>query len=378
MADSSPEVQRQLAEVSALRAQLARLEQSIDSSVGPDYLGKYREFKYRETLFDLFTRQYEIARIDESREGALIQVVDAATAPEVQEQAQAWFHRRGGNRGESPVDRDAPGAAKCMACQDDFSRLIHAEVGGRAGTSGRRVGTAGRPRCSGPAFGGHFWVYNLCSMIEQTTPGTDAAAGAWRCRSGAPGGAAIAGATTGTVATRTVRGAGPEPGQGSLRAAFAARPRPGQGRQLSPQRQQVGLCLCAHPHGAARKDAPDPRLPVAQGSRVRAAAADHRSRCATNWPTRPNEDSNVAEPQRKDLRHRPPRHGRQRPRAPPASRRLRQPAAAHPRRARPARPARGARASWPSSGPTTSSSPRPRSAASRPTTRTAPTSCTRT
>jgi uncharacterized protein involved in exopolysaccharide biosynthesis len=30
----------------------------------------------------LFARQYELARVDESREGALIQVVDLATAPE--------------------------------------------------------------------------------------------------------------------------------------------------------------------------------------------------------------------------------------------------------------------------------------------------------
>jgi len=47
-----------------------------------DYVSKYREFKYQETLFDLFAKQYELARVDESREGALIQVVDPATPPE--------------------------------------------------------------------------------------------------------------------------------------------------------------------------------------------------------------------------------------------------------------------------------------------------------
>ena len=30
----------------------------------------------------MFSRQYELARVDESREGSLIQVVDAATPPE--------------------------------------------------------------------------------------------------------------------------------------------------------------------------------------------------------------------------------------------------------------------------------------------------------
>lgn len=82
MADSAPQVQRQAAELSALRSQLARLERSADNGAGPDYLSKYREFKYRETLFDLFARQYELARVDESREGALIQVVDIALPPE--------------------------------------------------------------------------------------------------------------------------------------------------------------------------------------------------------------------------------------------------------------------------------------------------------
>jgi uncharacterized protein involved in exopolysaccharide biosynthesis len=91
LADSSPEVQQQLAQLSALRAQLARLEQTADANVGPDYLTKYREFKYRETLFELFARQYELARVDESREGALIQVVDVAVPPEYKSKPKRLF-----------------------------------------------------------------------------------------------------------------------------------------------------------------------------------------------------------------------------------------------------------------------------------------------
>ena len=72
LADRAPEV----------RGQLARLEQASDASNGPDYIGKYRDFKYQETLFELYARQFEIARVDESREGSLIQVVDPATPPE--------------------------------------------------------------------------------------------------------------------------------------------------------------------------------------------------------------------------------------------------------------------------------------------------------
>jgi uncharacterized protein involved in exopolysaccharide biosynthesis len=82
LADQAPEVMTQLRAVAALRDQLSRAEQVSDSASGPDYVGKYREFKYQETLFELFSRQYELARVDEAREGALIQVVDTAEAPE--------------------------------------------------------------------------------------------------------------------------------------------------------------------------------------------------------------------------------------------------------------------------------------------------------
>lgn len=82
LADDTPEVRQQQTALAALRVQLAKAEQPADPSNGPDYIGKYREFKYQETLFELYARQFELARADESREGALIQVVDPATAPE--------------------------------------------------------------------------------------------------------------------------------------------------------------------------------------------------------------------------------------------------------------------------------------------------------
>lgn len=82
LADNAPEVMQQQATLSALRRQLASLETSTPQGNDADYIGRYREFKYQETLFDLFARQFELARVDESREGALIQVLDVATAPE--------------------------------------------------------------------------------------------------------------------------------------------------------------------------------------------------------------------------------------------------------------------------------------------------------
>jgi uncharacterized protein involved in exopolysaccharide biosynthesis len=82
LSDGTPEVQQQQNTLAALRSQVAKLEKPADTTGSPDFVGKYREFKYQETLFDLFAKQYELARVDESREGGLIQVVDAASPPE--------------------------------------------------------------------------------------------------------------------------------------------------------------------------------------------------------------------------------------------------------------------------------------------------------
>ncbi len=71
-----------LAELSALRQQLARSEAADAQAASGEYVGRYREFKYQEALFELFSRQYELARVDESREGLLVQVVDVAQPPE--------------------------------------------------------------------------------------------------------------------------------------------------------------------------------------------------------------------------------------------------------------------------------------------------------
>lgn len=83
LTDSAPDFRRAQSELAALRAQLARTEKGVKGgNGGSDYVAKYRDFKYYETLFELMAKQYEIARIDESREGAVIQVVDTALPPE--------------------------------------------------------------------------------------------------------------------------------------------------------------------------------------------------------------------------------------------------------------------------------------------------------
>jgi uncharacterized protein involved in exopolysaccharide biosynthesis len=85
LAESSPDVRQKIAVRDALQAQLADLERSAARSPAQpnsDFIDKYREFKYQEALSEVMARQYEIARVDEAREGALVQVVDIAKPAE--------------------------------------------------------------------------------------------------------------------------------------------------------------------------------------------------------------------------------------------------------------------------------------------------------
>jgi tyrosine-protein kinase Etk/Wzc len=94
--DQNPAVVRLQTEISGLEQQLQKLEN--DSSqrqpgslqlptakvpeLALEYVRKQREVKYHEVLFELIARQYEVARLDESREAPLLQVVDRAVVPD--------------------------------------------------------------------------------------------------------------------------------------------------------------------------------------------------------------------------------------------------------------------------------------------------------
>jgi uncharacterized protein involved in exopolysaccharide biosynthesis len=84
LTEAAPEFKQAQTELAALRAQLAKAEASSTAPKGADanYVGRYRDFKYFETLFELFAKQFELAKLDEAREGAVIQVVDMALPPE--------------------------------------------------------------------------------------------------------------------------------------------------------------------------------------------------------------------------------------------------------------------------------------------------------
>lgn len=84
LTEAAPDFKQAMTELGALKAQFAKLERPAAQTDGADadYVTRYRDFKYYETLFELFAKQYELARIDEAREGAVIQVVDVAVPPE--------------------------------------------------------------------------------------------------------------------------------------------------------------------------------------------------------------------------------------------------------------------------------------------------------
>jgi len=87
LSETAPDFKQAMNELSVLKLQLAKQEKDTPSTsskatIEGDYITKYREFKYHETLFELFSKQFELAKVDEAREGAVIQVLDAAEPPE--------------------------------------------------------------------------------------------------------------------------------------------------------------------------------------------------------------------------------------------------------------------------------------------------------
>ncbi len=92
--DRNPDLQKVEAEYRGIREQLSKLESKSGDSgdalvsagripeTGTGYLRKIRGLKYNETLYDLLSKQYEMAKMDEARDAAVIQVLDSAVVPE--------------------------------------------------------------------------------------------------------------------------------------------------------------------------------------------------------------------------------------------------------------------------------------------------------
>ena len=90
----NPDLQRVEEEIRALRAELEKVETLKGHGFDPlmpsarvpematEYLRKLRQLKYNETLYELLSKQYELAKLEEARDAVVIQVIDRAVPPE--------------------------------------------------------------------------------------------------------------------------------------------------------------------------------------------------------------------------------------------------------------------------------------------------------
>jgi uncharacterized protein involved in exopolysaccharide biosynthesis len=93
-ADTNPRFLMVKREIGALQSELDKLERGNHvpgipeipagqlPEAGLQYLRKYRDVKYHETLFEVLAKQYEAARLDEAKSAPLVQVIDLAVTPE--------------------------------------------------------------------------------------------------------------------------------------------------------------------------------------------------------------------------------------------------------------------------------------------------------
>lgn len=90
-APGNPDLIRARRELSGLNAQISKFELGNLSGngdimvstgkmpeVGLEYLRKLREVKYQQAVYEMLAKQYEVARVDETRNSVVIQVVDQA------------------------------------------------------------------------------------------------------------------------------------------------------------------------------------------------------------------------------------------------------------------------------------------------------------
>jgi tyrosine-protein kinase Etk/Wzc len=92
--EQNPDVQLAERELTSLQAEESRLEQSNHSpgiaglglgnvpAAGLEYLRAAHELQYQQALFDMLMKQYDAAKLDESKDAAIIQVVEPAIEPD--------------------------------------------------------------------------------------------------------------------------------------------------------------------------------------------------------------------------------------------------------------------------------------------------------
>lgn len=92
--DNNPDVITARRQLDELRAQLTRLTGNASSEselfvpkgkvpeAALEYVRNLREVKYRETIFQALATQYQLAKLDEAKQGAVFQIIDVAVPPD--------------------------------------------------------------------------------------------------------------------------------------------------------------------------------------------------------------------------------------------------------------------------------------------------------
>lgn len=89
--DRNPELQLAQKELESLKHELNRIEGAysgkprdpqVGSGKGIESLRYLRNVKYYETIYELLARQFELAKIDEAKDSAVVQVLDKAIVPD--------------------------------------------------------------------------------------------------------------------------------------------------------------------------------------------------------------------------------------------------------------------------------------------------------
>lgn len=108
-ADGNPDLARAEQELATMQAQLAAMDVDSDrkegdlvapkgrlTEAGLEYTRALREAKFREAIVEALSRQYEMARVDEAKQGSMIQVVDPAQVPDRPSSLYKWWVFAGG------------------------------------------------------------------------------------------------------------------------------------------------------------------------------------------------------------------------------------------------------------------------------------------
>lgn len=90
--ERNPELLASQQELQVMKLELAKMEGAggtkvrengtVNNSQGIDNLSLLRDVKYYETIYELLAKQYELAKLDEAKDSAIIQVLDKAIEPE--------------------------------------------------------------------------------------------------------------------------------------------------------------------------------------------------------------------------------------------------------------------------------------------------------